>query len=194
MKKISKMDIKQLCQSLESVSDMELSVFMGGGIHYYVDSRGNIEERSGDQYVGYYIYCGSNSLQIGGPLSCETQSTEYGHMTCIFNGSYEIFTFLANNTSVEYGYFCNTDNDNPVNDSDSGFVVTSGEERDGHIGYPADAGYNTQIHSHPRSDGAGGGEASDYDKEAKEEAQKDEHNTIKVYGVYNPYNGEIKYY
>lgn len=190
MKKINKMDIKQLCQSLERISSMELSEFFGGGIHYYVDSRGNIEKYSGDQYLGYYIYCGNNKLEIGGPLDYASQDGK----TFIMNGSYAIFTFLADNTSVEYGYFCKTDSEHPLENSKDGFVITSGDEREGHLGYPVDSDYNTQIHSHPRSDRSNGSGPSDGDKEHKEEQQNEEGNTITIFGVYNPYDHKIIYY
>ncbi len=194
MKKITKMDIEQLCQSLETVSSMELSEFFGGGIHYYVNHRGEIEMYSGEQYVGYYIYCGRNSLEIGGPLEWAIQREYCGNVTLISNGSYAIFTFLANNTSVEFSYYCKTDDEKPVDNSNEGFITTTHDERDNLAGPPLGSDYNTQIHSHPRSDGYSGGDPSTEDRDRKKTQQEQENNSISIWGVYNPTTGKIIYY
>ena len=193
MKKISKLEMKQLFQSLELIDDAELATFIGGGIHYYVNSRGYIEERSGDEYIGYYIYCGENSLEISGSLNYALYDTGANSVSYIENGSYSIFMFLADNTSVEYGFFSYIDDENPLSDETQGFVVTSHDNREGNIGYPEGANYNTQIHSHPKVDGESGNGPSLEDKENKIRAEENG-SQIKYYGVYNPSTGKIVFY
>lgn len=197
MSKTMSKGIAILVNELEKITKEEQSLLFGGGTHYYVDSLGNITEKTGEEYEGFAIHCNGELFQLEEPLSYSTYgSSYYGDRTYITNGTYGMFTFLSYYTNVEYGYFCHLSEEEDVgnvpNDT-PGFIITSGDERDGYLGYPSDSNYNTQIHSHPKSDGVSGSSPSIDDIENKDKAIEED-SPIKNYGVYNPRTGQTQKY
>lgn len=108
--KILKYTSTQLKEALESLSEREKAVIIGG-TRYNVDRNGNFSGPINDGNPYDTIVCGSNTYQCHGSLSFEESPTQYdqngwpvyGTLTEIVGGGEKgLFEFLSDNTDVEF--------------------------------------------------------------------------------------------
>ena len=137
MKKLTKKSLEELAKVMPVLSEMEMRSHVGGD-HYYFSSEGKLIRQVSS--IENVFHAGGETLDISGTFSVKQSS---GLMIEGSNIGRDVFEFLADNTSVEWGY-------SSKNDSQEGYLYSSHER---HHLTPTDIdlykeGYDNFYHSH----------------------------------------------
>jgi len=183
MSKIKKYGLSHLVKTMQTLNDVEKSMFVGGDI-IYMDSKGSIvgvteDSNSYDTIVignTYYTCSGHVTTTIENDISwsdTDSQQTVYGSRLELQGGDYGLFQFLADNTSVEWQGFYNGGEDVDSATLCMLRTIHSSNQVTGSI----PTGYNSTIHSHVY----GSSSMSEGDEEAAEAYGDFGYSTFAVY-------------
>lgn len=140
MKKLVKSSLEELALEMPVLTELEQMAFIGGDKYVFNDKGELIEtEECDEDYFVVGFGDTAKELQLSGDLTLTQDNSGIG-----FEGSAmqkDVFEFLAQNTTVEWGYSFNEENNT------QGFLYTSNDETTIN-GLPYKDGYDSFVHNH----------------------------------------------
>ena len=184
--------MEDLKKSFGAMSELEQALYIGGGKEYVFDGYGKLLETKENDLDYNMVVRGSayhiihNELTFSSYyISWKNEDGTYSQGVCtqIEGGDFDMFKFLASNTSVEWGGMVNGGKN--VAGSNPCTMITCNDR--GTVAGVLQDGYDTYIHSHPH-----GGSPSHTDND-EDERQEMKDAGYDYQGTYTPGHG-IEWY